>query len=221
MNTIERGRRAFITTASATLLVAATGRAAEADEKVGPGEDLMREHGVLRRVMLVYDEAIRRLAARETLPLGALAAGATIIRRVIEDYHEKLEEDFLFPHFERAGKLTELVATLRTQHKAGRRVTAEVLRLAHEPLAEVNRKKLADILHAFTRMYRPHAAREDTVLFPAFHALVGEKAYGELGEQFEDKEQSVLGKGGFEKAVEEVGRLETAFDIHDLARFTP
>jgi hypothetical protein len=26
-------------------------------------------------------------------------------------------------------------------------------------------------------MYRPHAAREDTVLFPAFHALVGEKTY--------------------------------------------
>jgi hemerythrin-like domain-containing protein len=221
MGTIERGRRTFIATAGATLLVAATGRAAEADEKVAPGEDLMREHGVLRRVMLVYDEAVRRLAARETLPLDSLAAGADIIRHVIEDYHERLEEDFLFPRFEKARKLTDLVTTLRVQHKAGRGVTAEVLKLTHGPLAEANRKKLSDLLHAFTRMYRPHAAREDTVLFPAFHALVGEKAYGELGEQFEDKEQSVLGKGGFEKAVEEVGRLEAAFGIHDLARFTP
>lgn len=53
MGTAERGRRRFITTAGATLLVAATGRAAEPDEKVAPGEDLMREHGVLRRVILL------------------------------------------------------------------------------------------------------------------------------------------------------------------------
>ena len=32
-------------------------------EEIGPGEDLMREHGVLRRVLLVYREAGRRLAA--------------------------------------------------------------------------------------------------------------------------------------------------------------
>jgi hypothetical protein len=43
----------------------------------------------------------------------------------------------------------------------------------------------------------------------------------ELGEQFEDKEKSVLGEGGFEKAVEEVAKLEAAFGIDDLARFTP
>lgn len=47
MGTIERGRRTFIATAGATLLVAATGRAAEADEKVAPGEDLMREHSAI------------------------------------------------------------------------------------------------------------------------------------------------------------------------------
>lgn len=30
-------------------------------EDVAPAEDLMREHGVLNRVLLVYDEAARRL----------------------------------------------------------------------------------------------------------------------------------------------------------------
>ena len=47
------------------------------------------------------------------------------------------------------------------------------------------------------RMYRPHAAREDTVLFPAFRKLVPKKQYGELGEQFEDKEHELFGKAGF------------------------
>jgi hypothetical protein len=32
---------------------------------------------------------------------------------------------------------------------------------------------LAQTLRSFQRMYRPHAAREDTALFPAFRAVVG------------------------------------------------
>ncbi len=216
------GRRTFIAGAGAAVVAARVRAAEKQEEQVAPGEDLMREHGVLRRVMLVYDEAIRRLEARQEVPLDALSSGARIIRRVIEDYHEKLEEDFLFPRFEKAGKLTELVAVLRSQHKAGRVVTADVLKLAKGPVrTDADRHDLAGRLRAFTRMYRPHAAREDTVLFPAFHELVGQKAYTDLGEQFEDREKRVLGGTGFEGAVKEVAKLETALGIDDLAKFTP
>ncbi len=215
------GRRRFLTGASVAL-VAVAARAAEKEEEVAPGEDLMREHGVLRRVMLVYDEAARRLEGRQEVPLDVVASGAGIVRRVIEDYHEKLEEEFLFPRFEKAGKLTDLVGVLRAQHKAGRVVTADVLKLARSPLrSDADRRLLAQRLRAFNRMYRPHASREDTVLFPAFHDLVGQKAYLELGEQFEDREKRTLGESGFEGAVTDVAKLETALGILDLAKFTP
>lgn len=59
----------------------------------------MREHGVLERVLLIYDEAIRRIDANEDLPPDAVMDSAKIVRSFIEDYHEKLEEDFLFPRF--------------------------------------------------------------------------------------------------------------------------
>jgi hemerythrin-like domain-containing protein len=205
---------------AARALGAEQGKPAELD--VEPGEDLMREHGVLRRVMLIYDEAIHRLAGTEAVPLDAVGAGAGIIRRVIEDYHEKLEENFLFPRFEKAKKLAGLVATLRTQHQAGCVVTERVTRLCKAPLKDAaSRRQLSDALAAFNRMYRPHAAREDTILFPAFHELVGEKAYRELGEQFEDQEHQALGGEGFEKAVAEVATLEEKMGIADLAKFTP
>jgi hypothetical protein len=45
---------------------------------------------------------VRRLETRGEVPLDALAAAAGIVRRVIEDYHEKLEEEHLFPRFEKA-----------------------------------------------------------------------------------------------------------------------
>ena len=40
--------------------------------KVPPTEDLMREHGVLRRIMLVYDEIARRLKQGEEFPLASV-----------------------------------------------------------------------------------------------------------------------------------------------------
>jgi hemerythrin-like domain-containing protein len=194
---------------------------ADAENEVTPVEDLMREHGVLRRVMYVFDEAAHRLETSAALPLDALAAGATLVRRVIEDYHEKLEEQHLFPRFEKAGVLAELVAVLRRQHQAGRALTSQVLALSGAKLADADRATLARALRAFDHMYRPHAAREDTVLFPALHRLVGGKAYHELGEQFEDIEKDTLGEGGFEKAVVEVARIESAFGVDDLAKLTP
>ena len=69
-------------------------------------------------------------------------------------------------------------------------------------------------------MYRPHAAREDTVLFPAFAELVGRAACRELGEQFEEREHALFGEHGFSDVVREVADLEQTLGIYDLARFT-
>lgn len=204
--------------AGATALVAGCRRESKEEAEVTPGEDLMQEHGVLERVLLVYEEAIARLVRREAFDLALVGSAAGIVRRFIEEYHEKQEEDSVFPRLEAAHREAELVATLRRQHQRGREVTAEITRLA---TARGNPTELVAPLRAFVRMYRPHAAREDTVLFPAFRELVGEKAYHELGEQFEDNEHAHFGEHGFEKVLAEVLALETAFGIADLAAFTP
>lgn len=217
-------RRQFLVGSSAGLVLAvgachhgeAKAGGDEDDDEVTPAEDLMREHGVLRRAVYLYDETIARLPTKAEIPFGALADTAALIRRVIEDYHEKQEEDLVFPRFEKAGKLVDLVATLRKQHQRGRELTDQITTLAKAPAPD--REALAAALRAFGHMYRPHAAREDTVLFPELRALVGAKAYGELGEQMEDRETKQLGKGGFEKAVVEVARLETVFGVNDLAQ---
>jgi len=188
---------------------------------VSPAEDLMREHGVLDRVLLVYEEGIRRLeTAGGSAPVAELASSAKLVRRFVEDYHEKLEEDFLFPRFEKAGKLVGLVTVLRVQHRAGRKVTDAVLQLLSSlPSADRDRQLVAS-LRSFIRMYRPHAAREDTVLFPALRAVSSAKELEELGERFEEKEHALFGKDGFEGVVAEVAAIEQALGLADLASFT-
>ena len=196
---------------------------AHEEEEVSPNEDLMREHGLLERILLVYEESAVRLDGGRELPPEVLVGGAGIVRRFVEDYHEKLEEDFVFPRLERAQKLAELVATLRTQHRSGRRLTDAITRLASKAsiAAEASRRELTAALRAFIRMYRPHAAREDTVLFPAFREVVSKHEYDELGEQFEHKEHELFGKEGFTGMVAAVARLERDLGIDDLATFTP
>ena len=124
---------------------------------------------------------------------------------------------FVFPRLEKAKKLAALTATLRRQHEAGRALTASIVKLCDGS----DGKKLAQQLRAFNLMYRPHAAREDTVLFPIVHEFLGDRAWRELGEQFEDEEKKKLGDQGFGGAVGQVAKLEEQFGLADLEQFTP
>ena len=202
---------------------ALAGEDKSSERQISPVEDLMREHGALRRVLLIYDEIGRRLSADTEPPAGVLTTAADIIKRFVEEYHEKQEETELFPRFEKAGKMVDLVKVLWLQHQVGRKVTAAILTLATPTaLADTaSRRRLQDLLHQFTRMYRPHAAREDTVLFPAFSALLPQPEYQDLGEKFENREQKLFGKNGFENIVSQITDLEKQLGIYDLSQFTP
>jgi len=227
---METPRRTFLVRTSTALIASGlaqpfaalavqnkTAKTKEQEEDVSTNEDLMREHGVLNRILLIYEEARRRVQGKEKLDLDVISKSASLIKRFIEDYHEKLEEDYLFPRFEKSGKLVDLVKTLRSQHTAGRTVTDRIL-------ASVKVKDLESMqtsLAAFVRMYRPHEAREDTVLFPALHEIVSKHEYDALGEQFERIERKTFGGDGFDMAVDQVTGLEKQLAIHDLAQFTP
>src|ERR1700694_440806 len=69
----------------------------EAEQSVTPPEDLMREHGVLDRALLIYEAAMRKLDAKEDFDPAVITQSAEVIRDFIEDYHEKSEEQHVFP----------------------------------------------------------------------------------------------------------------------------
>ena len=61
-------------------------------------EDLMREHGALNRLLLIYEELIKRIEYMQ-FPKAQIFATAQLVRDFIENYHEKVEEDLIFPLF--------------------------------------------------------------------------------------------------------------------------
>ncbi len=192
------------------------------DKKVSPPEDLMQEHGLLNRLLLIYDACVHQLGEGLDFPAEQLYGAATIMHDFVEEYHERQEEQYLFTRFEKAGQLTDLVRTLREQHDRGRDITGQLLSLSKgtgslKPAANT----VQPLLHSFLLMYRPHEAREDTVLFPAFRRLVSDHEYDSLGEDFERNEEKRFGEDGFATMVAKVAGIEKSLGIYELSQFTP
>ena len=228
---MEIGRRTALVAVGALGMTVAAGCKPEPERAEGGGEtevtaneDLMREHGVLRRILIVYREVAPKLAANASgIDPGALASAATLFRTFGEQYHEQLlEEQHIFPIVRKAGGPgAGLIDTLLAQHARGRAITDYVLsRTKAGRIGSGDAQPLATAMTAFARMYEAHTAREDTIIFPAFKQSIGPKAYGELGDQFEDIERREFGGDGFDMALDKVAQIERTLGTADLANFT-
>src|SRR3569833_2480714 len=136
---LKQGLRAgVLSLTGVSLLTACSGGEGE-EKEVSPPEDLMQEHGLLNRILLIYDHTRQVISGGQAPNLPALNASAGIIRRFVEDYHEKQEEDYLFPRFRKAGQLTDLVDTLLRLHNAGRRIADQLLQMSKAPSLDERR----------------------------------------------------------------------------------
>lgn len=230
MNQLESRRQvlrlgAGLVAGTTVAAMAACGGAESGSKEVLAVEDMMREHGVLRRALLVYAEAAARLRSGQgAVPADALAQTAALFHSFGEDYHErKLEEAFVFPAVAKAGgPAAALPAVLKTQHDRGREITDYITAVTRGgTIASASSGPLAQTLDSFVRMYQHHAALEDTLVFPAWKATMSSHQYEELSDRFEDLEKQMFGKDGFADAVTRIGQIERAFGLDDPARLTP
>lgn len=153
----------------------------EQEVPVTAPEDLMREHGVLKRILLIYREGIRRLQADDQSPAPALNESA---HRVLTD----------------------------------RVLAATTAAAAFDQPA---RDTLAQDMAAYIRMFEPHEAREDTVVFPALRDVMSAVEFRDMAETFEDEEHRRFGEAGFQSVVDKVADIEKSLGIYDLSQFTP
>ena len=224
----ETSRRGLIAGVAGTVF-AATGAAALAakgknqENEVGAVEDLMREHGVLRRALLVYRESAAKLRANASVDPKPIQQTAQLFRNFGEDYHErKLEEANIFPALRKAeSPAGALVDVLIQQHNRGREITEYILVATGKgAIAGNDAEALARAFESFALMYDNHTAREDTIVFPAWKEALSDRQLHETGEKFEDIERQQFGRDGFEDAVKQMAQIEQALGFADLAQFT-
>ena len=194
------------------------------EKEVTATEDLMREHGILRRALLVYQESVTKLRQDATaFPADALEKTAQLFRVFGEDYHEKrLEEGYIIPLIKKVqGPVAAYGDVLLAQHARGREITDYLLSVSKADRIPTNQVEyVAKTLESFVRMYEHHAAIEDTVVFPAWKAATGSEEYDQLNDKFEDIENEVLGNDGFESALKRMEEIEAGLGLTNLDMFT-
>ncbi len=215
-------RRLLLAATAAFAVPALVTRASADEKKVTAVEDLMREHGVLRRAFLVYAESVAPLRSDPArLDARALHDTAQLFRAFGEDYHEKkLEEAYIFPAVKKkGGKAAGYVDVLITQHNRGRQITDFIL--AKTSGARISDgAALANVFENFAVMYANHTAREDTIVFPAWKQALSQHDLDEMGEKFEDIEKATFGGDGFDQAVAKIDHIETVLGLSNIDRFT-
>jgi hemerythrin-like domain-containing protein len=220
---MENRRSSLLAIAGLASTAALAGCSGKGEEDVGAVEDLMREHGVLRRAILVFRESAGRLRRGGTVDPRMLVQTAKLFRSFGEDYHErKLEEAYIFPAIKKAGgPAAGYVDVLIDQHNKGRAVIDYIMDVAGKgTLGTAGQDTLARTLEQFELMYANHAAREDTILFPAWKKAIGAHGVEEMGDRFEDIEKAQFGGDGFDQAVKEIGDIEGDLGLSDIAQFT-
>ena len=105
------------------------------------------------------------------------------------------------------------------QHDRGREIT-EYVRTVTGKGTIGDAEAMARALETLVVMYENHAAREDTIVFPAWKAGLSDKQLREMSETFEDIEHRQFGKDGFDDALKQVAAVEETFGVADLAQFT-
>jgi hemerythrin-like domain-containing protein len=198
---------------------------------IPPDDDLMREHGVLKRVLLCYREMIAQAQSGGKLNAAHVQDSALIIHDYIEGFHEGLEEGYVFPRLQ-SGQVVSTddtlivgstVTTLVVQHARGRVITQFLL--AHATARQLASPgmttRLAAAMQAFDRMYEPHEAWEDTIVYPAFREIVPPAELTALGAHFAELERQQFHAGEFTVMVNRVAEIEQELGIDNLEQFTP
>lgn len=186
-------------------------------------EDLMWQHCFINRVLLVYEEIIAWLEKNRGMTSSILLDALTVVQDFIHGYHEKLQEQCIFPVFEKRESFESLIKELQEQHRMARLLTDDIVhRSRSERLRTMdNRRKLVASLRKFVTMYRTHMSREDTMLYPALQTTLSPQAYAALNKTLDDEFEKRLGSRRLDELKDLINELEKKLSIDNINRVTP
>lgn len=192
--------------------------AASSHEPVSAIEILSRGHGLLIRMIIIYELSAARANKGEKIDPAIVLKTTQIIRHYLHDYHEKMEEQHVFAPLERAQVCFNSIQELKVQHGSSYELTG---RIEKATTAGKLNSEVTGYMIDYATMYKHHSAWEDTVIFPAFDAHVNKKDIAELASVFASEEHKILGHDGFDSFLNQVADLEKQLGIFELSSSTP
>lgn len=189
----------------------------EAMEKISPTEELCIEHAMLDRIMLAMNRTLKVPGGKKS-DFSPIVKACDMIKQVVDEHHMKIEENEVYPKFEGDPVLGPMIEDFVEQHDEARKMVDRMRELAGS--GKPDTAELKRVFTDFHDMMMAHAAREETVLFPAMEGTWSDKDLDALKEAQEEDEKELLGEDADEKVYKMLGDLESAAGIESVADFT-
>lgn len=198
-------------------------------EPLSPTCDLMKEHGLLNRILLIFNEYNRRLDKGNISQYECdnLMTIMNVIQIYLERHHEIDEEKYIFPFIR-----PELAELLYLQHVYSRKITILIISLLANGINDnkssfdipifpnqtrriiiSSRKLLQSCLVTSMQNYRKHEVLEDTIAFPEARKAMSSEISKELTDKFEESEHRI---GGFDKFLKIIKDVENNLGMYRL-----
>lgn len=162
-------------------------------------EDLRAEHEGILHGLHILERMEQAAREKGIADMGDVAGMIHFLRLFADKCHHGKEEDLFFPALERAGIRKEggPIGQMLLEHSEGRGYIAEMVASAEGHALDANR--FAAAARGYVTLLRSHIDKENTILFPAGDRMIPEEEQDELLGEFEEFEETVMGKGTHEK----------------------
>ena len=226
MKKIDNSNRWYLPLISGMVQIAPQkhpGKFGEESVLVSPTELLSWDHAIMERLMIVFESKIASIAEGESRDLRPINHAALMLKEVGANHHMVDEERLIFPKIELSGRYDDLLKTLRLQHDRGRAILDRIIDLTRnssvKSIAEMN--EITHLCLSFTIMYRPHAALEETVIFPALYDFASNDEIMNIQAIIRGEEKGLLQNKEFGRRLDSLAIIEAQAGTSDLSRFTP
>jgi len=187
------------------------GGALQKVEKMGPTEELVKEHEAINLMVDILEKICIRLESGKKVNQGDLAQVIEFAKGFVDRCHHKKEEDVLFPAMEnsqiyRKGGIRDHLE----DHKSGRKYVGSMndALLAYTTGNPNALPKFTENARNYIALLRRHIDSENNLLFPAAEEYIPEGKKEKIVARFGEIE---LGQGDHDRLLKVLGSLKKAY----------
>ena len=180
---------------------------------MNPTEELMKEHRVIERMLVVVSKAADRLNAGQKVDRDVFVGAADFLKNFADRCHHGKEEKLLFVKMVERGVSGEVgpIAVMLREHEDGRAHVRKIAELSSKEVDDRSRSELVNHVKAYANLLGQHIQKEDKILYPMADQLLTSDDQDELEKGFLEVEEKVMGPGVHERYHHMIEELEKRF----------
>jgi hemerythrin-like domain-containing protein len=166
-----------------------------------PTDDLMDEHRVIERMLVILTKASNRLEKGQDVDSELYVDAVDFLKNFADKCHHTKEEKLLFEKMMERGVSGEVgpIAVMMREHQDGRAHVKSLDKLSKEKMSKTTREGLIKSSRAYVDLLSKHIQKEDNVLYPLANQILDKEDQKELEKGFEEVEEKVMGPGVHER----------------------